>query len=61
MAGEVMNVIQADFSPQFRMQIFTNIKHNGGPQYWTKKLIELGYHPSFAKAIVRNITRNMGW
>jgi hypothetical protein len=55
------NVIPAVFDPAFRLQVFNNIKYNGGPNYNVKMLIKAGYHPSFAKALVRNITRNMGW
>lgn len=55
------NVIQAFFDPDFRRSIFLQIKHHGGPQYNELKMIEAGFHPSFAKAIIRNITRNEGW
>lgn len=55
------NVVHAVFDPRFRYQVYMNIKTNGGPLYQTKKLIESGYHPSFARAIVRNITRKEGW
>lgn len=54
-------VIQAYFDPEFRRRIFLQIKHHGGPQYNEKKMIEAGYHPSFARALIRSITRNEGW
>lgn len=55
------NFIQAFFNHEFRMEVFKMIKYNGGPQYNTKVLIQAGYHPSFARAIVRSITRKEGW
>lgn len=55
------NVIFADFSPEFRAKVVHMIKRQGGPNYNVKVLIELGYHPSFARAIVRSITRKEGW
>lgn len=55
-----MNVIPANFDPKFKMAIFTNIKYEGIKRT-EKDMIENGLHSSFVKALIRNITRTMGW
>lgn len=62
--GEVVmpnNVIYANFSPEFRSELVGMIKHKGGPQFNQQVLMNIGWHPSFAKAIVRSIMRREGW
>lgn len=54
-------VICASFSPKFRSELVNQIKSQGGPNYNLKKMIEAGFHPSFAKAIVRSIIKREGW
>lgn len=54
-------VIYANFSPEFRAEVVNQIKRHGGPNYNLKKMIEAGFSPSFAKAIVRSIIRREGW
>lgn len=54
------NVIPADFSNEFRSNVFTNIKYYGVKRTETAYL-EAGYHPSFVKAIIRSIMRYEGW
>lgn len=54
-------VIPANFTPAFRKQLHSFIKFDGGPQYRVKVMVKQGFHPAFAKAIVRNITRKEGW
>ncbi len=53
------NVIFADFSPEFRHQVFTNVKYYGIKR--TEAALLETCHPSFAKAIIRSIIRKDGW
>lgn len=55
-----MNIIPANFDPEFKIKVFTLIKYNG-LKCTENFLLTEGFHPSFAKAIIRNITRTMGW
>lgn len=54
------DIIEANFSPQFKLEVFQSIKQNGIKRT-EKLLIEHGLNQSFIKAIIRNITRTMGW
>lgn len=56
----VDNVIPACFDPKFKMEIFTSIKYVGIKRTH-KEMLDAGFHPSFVRALVRNITRTMGW
>lgn len=54
------NVIPANFDPEFKKQVFTLIKYRGVARA-EKALLSQEIHPAFAKAIIRNIMRTMGW
>jgi len=55
------NVIEANFYPEFRREVYMLIKSFGGPKKTEAGMIADGFHPSFAKAIVRSISRREGW
>ena len=56
-----MNLIPADFSPEFRADVVFRIKRLGGPHRTLEGMLEAGFHPSFARALVRSIMRREGW
>lgn len=55
-----MNVIYANFSPEFKINAFQSIKYLGVKRV-EKELIEADVQPAFVKALIKNIMRNMGW
>ncbi|MGZ3742725.1 MAG: hypothetical protein ACXVB1_00210 [Pseudobdellovibrionaceae bacterium] len=55
-----MNVIHAFFNPEFKKQVYIEIKYRGVKRAEIN-LIAQGFHPSFVRALIRNITRTMGW
>jgi len=55
-----MNVIPACFEPKLKLEVYTSIKFLGIKRA-EKELLSSGFHPSFVKALIRNITRTMGW
>lgn len=57
---DVENVIFAEFDPEFKMQVFLDIKQRGFAAT-TQTLIDMGWHESFARARVKSIIRTMGW
>lgn len=57
----VDNVIPAFFGDEVYNDVYTLIKHGGGVLKAEESLIKSGYHPSFAKAVVKKIMRERGW
>lgn len=55
-----MNVIPACFDPKFKLDVFTSIKYHGIKRT-EKEMLAGGFHPSFVRALIRNVTRTMGW
>jgi hypothetical protein len=54
------NVILANFDPQVKLSVYQSIKYLGVKRV-EEMLMAQGLHPSFVKAIIRNIMRNIGW
>ncbi len=57
------NVIEVDFSADGKQQVQTALKffkHNK-IQQTVHGIIKQGWHPSFAKAIVRHTLKTKGW
>lgn len=49
-----------DFSDDFRMTLAKSVKMFGIEKV-EKSLVESGFSPSVAKALIRNVMRNYGW
>lgn len=54
------NVIDAEFTPEYRATIVTLIKKNG-IKWMEDAFAASGVHQSFARAIIKSIVRKEGW
>lgn len=55
------NVVPAFFDVRAYDEIYRMIKFEGGPVRTEKRLLEMGYHPSFVAAVMRKMLRERGW
>lgn len=56
-----MSLIPCEFGTDFRADVVFRIKRLGGPHRTLNGMLEAGFHPSFARALVRSIMRREGW
>lgn len=54
-----MNVINVNFTKEFRVMVSKCIKEKG--LFWAEEIMKKNNHPSFVKVIIKDILKKEGW